>query len=185
MACSFLEVVAVSLHGDFQVIGFTTLSFQSVSTGRPFGLAWAGLAATLPRRGRVGLPKASPGWGDGEAVRDSDAAYAEALSRPLTRADLPLQGEVVHKAQGLKSYIGKGVLQAAAQHLKSPKGLFDRRMDWGPDLDPFRQKIDRVRLRIVQMIALHNIRPGLSMRRVYLETVALEIICQNSLKSCI
>jgi len=56
----------------------------------------AGLAyAHPPLEGEGRTAEGSPGWGDGEAVNDSDAIYAEALSPPsgpLTRADLPPPG---------------------------------------------------------------------------------------------
>ena len=69
------------------------------------------------------------------------------------------------------------------QRLKRGEAIFDRRTNWRADLDPFRKKVDRVHLRIGQMIALHEIRSGLSMRRLYLETIALEIICRDGFES--
>ena len=56
----------------------------------------AGLAhGHPPLEGEGRTAVGSPGWGDGGAADDTDAAYADALSPPpgpLTRADLPPPG---------------------------------------------------------------------------------------------
>src|SRR5215813_9350406 len=83
----------------------------------------------------------------------------------------------------LESCTGKGLLETAVQQLKGSEALFNGRADGGTDLDAFWQKTYRVHLPDPQMIAFDKIRSGLSMRRLYLETIALEIICRNSLKS--
>jgi hypothetical protein len=48
-----------------------------------------------PLEGEGRTAEGSPGWGDGSAADNREAAYAEALSPPpgpLTRADLPPPG---------------------------------------------------------------------------------------------
>src|SRR5712692_9449347 len=58
-------------------------------------LANAGAFGHPPLKGEGRIAAGDPGWGDGGAGHDSDAAYAEALSPPpgpLARADLPPPG---------------------------------------------------------------------------------------------
>src|SRR5262249_35063268 len=92
-------------------------------------------------------------------------------------------GRMKRQCDRLESCTGKGLLETAVQQLKGSEALFNRRADWGTDLDAFWQKTYRVHLLIGQMIAFNKIRSGLSMRRLYLETIALEIIGRNGLKS--
>jgi two-component system, NarL family, sensor histidine kinase UhpB len=80
-------------HANAKAIEVRVVVCGGASSPPPVGRVMAFGHPPLEREGRTA--EGSPGWGDGDAADDGDAAYAESLSPPpgpLTRADLPPPG---------------------------------------------------------------------------------------------